>query len=192
MLTLVTGGASSGKSTFACRAAGRHGDRVLYVATCEPRDTGMRDKIARHRAERPAHWTTLERSEAVATALTGEYDACVVDCLTLLVSQQLVASREPEVILAEIDALAAVRPGYPVYVVTNEVGQGVVPPNALARRFTELQGHTNQRMADRADTVVWMVAGIPVIVKGAPITVKGMPSTAKGVPSTVKDMPCAP
>jgi adenosylcobinamide kinase/adenosylcobinamide-phosphate guanylyltransferase len=166
MLTLVTGGASSGKSRFACLSASRCGSRVLYVATCEPRDAGLREKVARHRAERPAHWTTAERSAHVAEALCGDYDAGIVDCVTLLISQQLVAGHEDEAILAEIDALARARAEYPVYVVTNEVGQGVIPPNALARRFIELQGRANQCVAERADTVVWMVSGIPVTVKG--------------------------
>lgn len=167
MLTLITGGASSGKSRYACRRAAQSGARVLYVATCVAQDDAMRDKVKRHQAERPASWQTCERARSVAAALTPGYDAAVVDCLTLLISQMLVEERPEAEIFAEIEALAAVRPGYPVYVVTNEVGAGVIPANELARRFAVLQGRANQLVAERADAVVWMVSGLPVGVKGA-------------------------
>jgi adenosylcobinamide kinase/adenosylcobinamide-phosphate guanylyltransferase len=168
-LTLVTGGASSGKSRHACAQAARHGARVLYVATCEPQDDGMRAKVERHRAERPPCWTTLERSSKLADALAAaSCDAGIVDCITLLLSQQLVQGASEAEILQEIDALATAPFAFPLYIVTNEVGQGVIPANPLARRFAELQGRANQRLAERSDTVVWMVSGIPVHVKGEP------------------------
>ena len=167
-LTLITGGGSSGKTTQACRLAAAHGERVLYVATCEPRDAGMHAKVARHRAERPASWTTREQSVRVADALDPGWDAAVVDCLTLLISQQLVAGVAEDEILKEVDALAAGSPGYPVYVVSNEVGLGVIPVNALARRFAELQGRANQRVAQAADRVVCMISGLPLTLKGDP------------------------
>lgn len=166
MLTLITGGASSGKSTYACRRAAEAGARVLYVATCVARDDAMRAKVKRHQAERPASWQTCERARGVADALGTGYDAAVVDCLTLLISQMLVEGRSEPEIQAEIEALAAARPGYPVYVVTNEVGAGVIPANELARSFAVLQGRANQLVAARADAVVWMVSGLPLAVKG--------------------------
>jgi adenosylcobinamide kinase/adenosylcobinamide-phosphate guanylyltransferase len=167
-LTLITGGASSGKSRHACAQAARHGERVLYVATCEPQDDGMRAKIERHRAERPSFWTTVERSHKLADLLgTASCDAGIVDCITLLVSQLMIEGAGERDILQEIDALAAAPFAFPLYVVTNEVGQGVIPANALARRFAELQGRANQRLAEQADAVVWMVCGIPVHVKGS-------------------------
>jgi adenosylcobinamide kinase/adenosylcobinamide-phosphate guanylyltransferase len=169
-LTLITGGASSGKSSYALRAAAQHGPRVLFVATCEPRDAGMHEKVARHRAERPASWTTAERSAQVAAALVPGYDAAIVDCVTLLLSQQLVAGADEQAICAEIEQLGAARPGYPVYVVTNEVGLGVVPPSELGRRFAELQGRANQRLAARSECVVCLMAGIPLALKGQPWT----------------------
>lgn len=165
MLTLITGGASSGKSSYACRRAAEAGERVLYVATCIAQDDAMRAKVKRHQAERPTSWQTCERSRGVATALAPGFDAVVVDCLTLLISQLLVEGRPEAEILAEIEALAAARPAYPVYVVTNEVGSGVIPANALARSFAVLQGRANQLVAARADAVVWMVSGLPVHVK---------------------------
>jgi adenosylcobinamide kinase/adenosylcobinamide-phosphate guanylyltransferase len=166
VLTLITGGASSGKSRYACRRASEAGERVLYVATCVARDDAMRAKVKRHQEERPASWQTCERARGVAAALGAGFDAAVVDCLTLLISQMLVDGRPEPEILAEIEALAATRPGYPVFIVTNEVGAGVIPANELARSFAVLQGRANQLVAARADAVVWMVSGQPLQVKG--------------------------
>jgi len=166
-LTLISGGASSGKSRYALRSAAPHGKRVLFVATCEPRDPSMRAKVERHRAERPQEWITAERSSAVASALVPGYDAAIVDCVTLLLSQLLVSETDPALMQREIDALCAARPGYPVYIVTNEVGLGGTPANALARRFAELQGRANQQLAAAADRVVCMIAGLPLLLKPA-------------------------
>jgi len=164
-LTLITGGASSGKTRYALRSAAEHGKRVLFVATCEPRDAAMRAKVERHRAERPEHWTTAERSRAVAGALIPGFDAAIVDCVTLLLSQLLVSESEPALAQREIDALCAARPGYPVYIVTNEVGLGGTQANALARRFAELQGRANQQLAAACDRVVCLVSGLPLQLK---------------------------
>jgi adenosylcobinamide kinase / adenosylcobinamide-phosphate guanylyltransferase len=165
-LTLITGGASSGKSTYACRRAAQAGERVLYVATCIARDAAMCEKVERHRKERPASWSTCERARGVAGALTPGYDAAIVDCLTLLISQLLVDGASEAEITAEIEALAEARPGYPVYVVTNEVGSGVIPPNELARMFSVLQGRANQHVAAQAESVVLLVSGLPLALKG--------------------------
>jgi adenosylcobinamide kinase / adenosylcobinamide-phosphate guanylyltransferase len=164
-LTLITGGASSGKSSYACRRAAEHGSRVLYVATCEPRDEEMRAKIERHRKERPATWTTVERAARVDGALRPGYDAAIIDCLTLLIAQQLVGGADEPAIYEEVCWIGAVRPGYPVYVVSNEVGQGVVPESPLARRFAVIQGRANQQLAAAADAVVCMIAGMPLVLK---------------------------
>jgi len=166
-LTLITGGVSSGKTAHACRSAAEHGKRVLYVATCEPFDAEMHAKIARHRAERPREWTTVERSQDVARALVPGYDAAVVDCLTLLLAQLLQQSADELAIAREVRGLAAVRPGYPIYVVSNEVGLGGVSPNAEARRFAELQGRANQQLARYADAVVCVISGLPMQLKGS-------------------------
>jgi len=165
-LTLVTGGASSGKTSYACGRAERDGANVLYVATCVPRDEGMREKVRRHRESRPAHWRTREAARDVASALTPGFDAAIVDCVTLLISQMLIDDSEDGEILGEIESLAKARTDYPRYVVTNEVGCGVIPENALTRRFGVLQGRANQILAAHADQVVMTVCGLPLHVKG--------------------------
>ncbi len=163
--TLITGGAGAGKSRYACDRAARCGPKVLVVATCVPCDEEMRAKVERHRAARPAAWHTVERDRDVAAAITPDYDAAVVDCLTLLVSQMLEEEAAESDILAEVaDIFDA--PPCPLFVVTNEVGWGIVPENPLARRFRDLAGRVNRLAAERADEVILMVAGIPVPVRG--------------------------
>lgn len=168
-LTLITGGAASGKSTHALELASQHGPHALFVATCIARDDEMRAKVERHRRERPRNWTTVETARNVGQALTPGFDAAVVDCLTLLVSQLLVEEFADADILAEVDSLcrAAVAADYPVMLVTNEVGCGIVPEHALARRFRELAGRANRLAVALADEVVLLVSGIPVRVKHA-------------------------
>lgn len=164
-ITLITGGAASGKSRYACERAAACGPRVLFIATCVPRDDEMRAKVLRHRAERPPAWRTEERARDVAGALSSACDAAVVDCLTLLVSQLLVEGAAETDILAEVDGLFD-RPPCPLFVVTNEVGWGIVPESPLARRFREVAGRANRLAARRADEVVLMVSGLPVRIKG--------------------------
>lgn len=165
-LTVVTGGVSSGKSRHALALASRHGANVLFVATAVPRDDEMRAKVARHRAERPASWTTLEAYRNLS--LPPGFAAAVVDCLTLLVSQLMVEGAPEADILAELDRISAA--SYPVYLVTNEVGWGVVPEHPLGRRFREVAGRANQRAVARADEAILMVAGVPMTLKGEPWT----------------------
>jgi adenosylcobinamide kinase/adenosylcobinamide-phosphate guanylyltransferase len=166
-VTLVTGGAGSGKSRYACDRAAKLGPKVLFVATCEVRDDEMRAKVARHQAERPPSWKTVEATRDVAGSLLKGFDAAVVDCLTLLISQMLVAGAAESDILGEVGRLCE-SPPYPMFVVTNEVGWGIVPDNELARRFREIAGRANRLAASRADEVVLLVSGIPVPIKGAP------------------------
>lgn len=164
-IVLITGGAASGKSRYACERAAARGPNVLFVATCVPRDDEMREKVRRHRAQRPASWRTEERERNVAGALSPSCDAAVVDCLTLLVSQLLVEGVAEPDILAEVERLFD-PPPCPLFVVTNEVGWGIVPENPLGRRFREVAGRVNGLAADRADEVVLMVSGLPVRIKG--------------------------
>jgi adenosylcobinamide kinase/adenosylcobinamide-phosphate guanylyltransferase len=168
-LTLITGGAASGKSTHALERAAQCGTHVLFIATCLPRDDEMRTKVERHRQQRPRSWTTVEASRNLAAALAPGFDAAVVDCLTLLVSQLLIDEFADADILAEVDRLcrAARAADYPVVLVTNEVGQGIVPEHALARRFREIAGRANQLAAAEADEVELLVCGIPVRIKHA-------------------------
>jgi len=166
-LTLVTGGAGSGKSRYALDLAASWGTRILFIATCVPGDDEMRSKVARHRAERPPGWATVEANRGLGEALRPGHDGAVIDCLTLLVSQMLVANENDDVILREVSDTcdAARRADYPCVLVTNEVGCGLVPESSLGRRFRELAGRCNQVAARCASDVKLIVCGIPVCVK---------------------------
>ncbi len=176
---LVLGGARSGKSRFAQDLAlERGGERVVFVATAEAGDAEMVERIDRHRRERPAGWRTLEAPRAVAEALPAQVeDAQVVllDCLTVLISNLVLEAEEdpfaPEVearIVAEIEAIAGIAEAFPgtFVAVSNEAGMGVVPPYPLGRAFRDLQGRANQILAQRADAVYLLVAGVPLQLKG--------------------------
>jgi len=164
-VTLITGGAGSGKSHYACQSAAACGPNVLFIATCVPRDDEMRAKVARHRTERPVGWKTAETTRHVAQAITPGYDAAVVDCLTLLVAQLMLEKAPESEVLGEITRLCESATS-PLFIVTNEVGSGIVPDNAMSRLFRELAGRVNRRAAELADRVVLMVCGIPVPIKG--------------------------
>ncbi len=166
---LVIGGARSGKSRHAEQLAQESGLSVTYIATAEVRDAEMAARIAHHRASRPAHWRTLEAPMALAETLHGAANAntCVlVDCLTLWLSNLMLAEKE-----AEIDTLLDILPKLPgkIILVSNEVGWGIVPENALARRFRDEQGRLNQRIAALADNVTLVTAGLPLMLKHTPL-----------------------
>ena len=187
-ITLVLGGARSGKSLFAEDLAGRSGWPVTYIATARAaaidasnNDTEMAERIARHRARRPATWRTVEAPLALAAALETHAVAntCVlVDCLTLWLSNLLFAEpREfPDTgvidpgseFTRQRDALLDVLPRLPgnIILVSNEIGFGVTPMGAVARFFVDEAGRLNQRVAALADQVRLIVAGCPVVVKG--------------------------
>jgi adenosylcobinamide kinase/adenosylcobinamide-phosphate guanylyltransferase len=178
-LTFIIGGARSGKSAYAERLAGQKSQDVLYIATGQGLDEEMRARIAAHRAKRPAQWETLELPTGIGAYLLARpphADLIIVDCLTLLVSNlALRAAPDPDhpdepaatanvhagvtELLQTIDAIPA-----EWLVVSNEVGQGLVPPYPIGRIFRDLLGWANQRVAEKADQVYWMVAGIPVPV----------------------------
>lgn len=165
MIELIIGGARSGKSGLAETRARDCGLAVTYIATGEARDAEMRERIAHHRARRPAAWRTVEEPLALAGALAraAASDACLlVDCLTLWLTNVILAGREDE-----IDALLGALPALPgrVILVSNEVGWGIVPENALARRFRDEQGRLNQRVAALADRVTLIAAGLPLVLK---------------------------
>ena len=166
-LTLVLGGARSGKSRYAEGLITALPRPWIYVATGEALDAEMGERIAAHRARRGEGWTTIEAPRALAAALTEEAAAPVlVDCLTLWLSNLMMAEAAIE---DEIEHLVAAlaKARAPVVVVANEVGSGIVPDNALGRRFRDLQGGLNQRIAAQADRVVLMVAGLPLTLKGS-------------------------
>jgi adenosylcobinamide kinase/adenosylcobinamide-phosphate guanylyltransferase len=166
---LILGGARSGKSRFAI-AGLRERRRVAFVATARAGDADMAARIARHRAERPAHWLTIEEPFALAPRLASlgrETDGVVVDCVTVWVANLLLrGDRDAEILAAgdEVAALAA-RGLVDLTLVSNEVGEGVVPPTPDGVRFRDLLGFVNQRLAAACDRVTLMVAGLPVTIK---------------------------
>lgn len=165
----ILGGARSGKSRFAiAEQPSREG--VAFVATAQPGDGDMARRIARHQAERPRHWTTVEEPlELVArlTELEGAYHAIVVDCLTLWVSNRVLRGDSDDAVLDEAEALAKlIGHGHAAFtVVSNEVGAGVHPETVIGFRFCDLLGFVNQRVAAACDRVVLMVAGLPLTIK---------------------------
>jgi adenosylcobinamide kinase/adenosylcobinamide-phosphate guanylyltransferase len=169
-IVLVTGGARSGKSRYAEERAREIGARLLYVATAEAGDEEMARRIAAHRTRRGAEWTTIEAPIDIANALgkiNGRFDAAVVDCVTLWLSNLMARGGGIYVERAVEEFIAAARSfDAPLFIVTNEVGAGIVPDNPLARAFRDLAGRTNQRLAAAAEEVVLMVAGLPLFVKG--------------------------
>lgn len=166
-VTLVLGGARSGKSRHAEALAETQPGDCIYVATAEARDDEMACRIARHRARRGQRWRTVEEPLALASALRRETAAdrvVLVDCLTLWLSNLMAADRD---IARAVDDLAAVLNDLvgPVILVANEVGLGIVPENALARAFRDHAGGLNQTVAAVAQQVVFVAAGLPLVMK---------------------------
>ncbi len=165
-VTLVLGGARSGKSRLAESLS--RGERH-YIATAQAFDDEMRERISKHKAQRGAGWITHEETLALATKL-GDSDAegrfILVDCLTLWLSNLILADLDWEgPAMALTSVLAGVSAD--VVLVSNEVGLSLVPDNALGRRFRDAQGLLNQRVASVADTVVFVAAGLPLLLKGS-------------------------
>jgi adenosyl cobinamide kinase/adenosyl cobinamide phosphate guanylyltransferase len=162
-LTLLLGGARSGKSALAVRAAGAWAGPVEVVVTAQPRDEEMAARVRRHRAERPGHWRTVEAARELEPALRDAAEGAfvIVDCLTLWVSnlvEQGLADQEVARLAREAAALAASRAA-PTLAVSNEVGSGIVPAGALARRYRDLLGQVNAIWADAAERSLLLVAG---------------------------------
>ena len=165
----IVGGARSGKSRFALATLGDR-RRVVFVATAQAGDRDLAERIARHRAERPRHWRTIEEPFALTprlTSLAGEADAVLVDCVTVWLANLLLRGDTDAQILAAGDELAAVvgRSLFDLTLVSNEVGEGVVPATADGVRFRDVLGSANQRLAAACDRVTLMVAGLPLTVK---------------------------
>jgi adenosylcobinamide kinase/adenosylcobinamide-phosphate guanylyltransferase len=167
-VTLITGGSRSGKSAHALTLA--NGARRFFIATAEALDAEMAARIAHHRAARPADFETIEEPVELRRALEGlegRADCVVIDCLTLWVANLMGCEFGDQRILAEADALAAAltRSSFTAIAVTDEVGSGIVPDNPTARRFRDLLGWTNQKIARAADSVLLMTAGYPLRIK---------------------------
>lgn len=188
-LTLLLGGARSGKSSYAeKRAKGLGGDNVLYVATSETKDNEMVERVIKHRSERPSAWVTVEAPRNIAQAIRQERSAekiILLDCMTFLVANYLMDAAAPEddpfdepssdpfdaqieaKVVADVEELIAFVKDADVemLVVSNEVGLGVVPPYELGRAYRDILGRANQILARHAGEVLLFVAGIPMKVK---------------------------
>lgn len=164
--TLVLGGARSGKTAWALARAEAAGGRRVMIATAQALDAEMADRIARHRADRGEAWTTVEAplELAGAVAALGPGEVGVVDCLTLWLSNLMHAEADLGAAFAALEASVAACPAR-LMLVSNEVGQGIVPDNALARRFRDEAGRLHQRLAARCDEAVMVVAGLPIWLK---------------------------
>ena len=183
-LTVLLGGARSGKSALAARLAGSWAGPVTVVVTGQAGDAEMAERIERHRAERPRSWRTVEAPEELEPALTAAPDGgfVIVDCLTLWVSNlmgQGLAAGQVEQRARAAAAVAAARSG-PTVAVSNEVGAGIVPAEAVARRYRDLLGQVNTIWAAAADRALLLVAGraIPLL---DPMTVLGTASGPAGI-----------
>jgi adenosylcobinamide kinase/adenosylcobinamide-phosphate guanylyltransferase len=175
-VTLVLGGARSGKSDYAEKLAAELGRHILYIATAESRDEEMAARIEAHQKARPAQWQTLEAPRDIGAALTSiDFcpDALLLDCMTLLVSNIVLTMESAPLdavettVQTEIDAFISAHQklDVPLIIVSNEVGLGLVPPYQLGRVYRDVLGRANQKMAAVADRVLLMVAGLPMTVK---------------------------
>ena len=165
---LVLGGARSGKSSYAEKAASASGLEKVYIATGQPHDSEMQDRIRAHRERRDDSWITVDTPIDLVGSLTdhcGKGRAVLVDCLTLWLSNLFMADRNIEEAYRQLVDSVADKPGLKIFV-SNEVGSGIVPENALGRRFRDVQGRLNQQMAAICDSVVLTVAGLPLVLKG--------------------------
>ncbi len=164
----MLGGARSGKSRYAESLVMALPSPWLYVATAEARDSEMAERVAVHQGRRGPSWTTVAAPRDIAGALAANATTpALVDCLTLWLSNVLLADADVDAEIEHLDGALA-RAAAPIVMVANEVGFGIVPDNALGRRFRDLQGLLNQRIAARADRVVLVVAGLPLTLKGSP------------------------
>jgi len=167
---LITGSVRSGKSQLAVALAAASEKTVVFVATCQPQDEEMHRRVDRHRADRPEVWQTLEEPlDLVGVLGRARADQLlIIDCLTLWVSNHLLAGLDEEALLAEADRLAAalVQSHADVILVSNEVGWGIVPENAMARVFRDVVGRLHQKLAKVCDRVYLVTAGLPLKLKG--------------------------
>jgi adenosylcobinamide kinase/adenosylcobinamide-phosphate guanylyltransferase len=175
--TLITGGARSGKSRLAQELANKTGEPVLFVATAEAGDEEMKRRIEAHRKSRPGSWTTLEVTTHIGRKITqniGQARTVIIDCITLLINNIFQehegtkdASLLEKAVVAEIKELIKCmeHSNARFIIVTNEVGLGIVPADRVSRLYRDLLGKANQMLAEHADEVILMVAGIPVAIK---------------------------
>ncbi len=170
-LIFITGGCRSGKSQFALDYANRHFHKKLYLATCEALDEEMVKRIEDHKKRRGSDWRTVEEPIKIAEVIRKQkedVEVILLDCITLWLSNLLMRQKSDHAIMDEVSRLIeTVKKGHSSLIfVSNEVGMGIVPAEPLGRRFRDLAGMANQKMAEAADRVVFMVSGIPIFLKG--------------------------
>lgn len=169
-ITLILGGARSGKSNFALELA-RKSRKVAFLATCEGKDAEMKKRIKLHQGSRPENWKTFEEPKDVVSTLNGmgnDFNCIIIDCLTLLVSNLILSGVKSKQILENINlAIESLRKKkVRVIIVSNEVGLGLVPTSKLGRDFRDIAGKVNQAVAAHADEVYFTISGIPMKIKG--------------------------
>ena len=180
---LVLGGARSGKTSFAERMAMRAGERPLYLATAQALDAEMRERVKLHQQQRHRRFATLEEPIALSTALKAaarQHDVILVDCLTLWITNLIGTNGN---VAEAVDELVATLPGLDgarVILVSNEVGLGIVPDNAMARMFRDLAGAAHQRLAEICEEVHFVVAGLPMTLKGPRLTESSIEKPPEG------------
>jgi adenosyl cobinamide kinase/adenosyl cobinamide phosphate guanylyltransferase len=164
-MTLVLGGARSGKSRYAEELIAGHAAPWVYIATAQAFDDEMRTRIARHQARRNSDWRTIEAPTDLAAAIAGAaMRPVLVDCLTLWLTNLVLGGHDIHAAVSALEA-ALHRRRRPTVLVSNELGLGVVPATPLGRSFRDEAGWLNQRMAARADRVLFMIAGLPMTLK---------------------------
>ena len=169
-IIFILGGARSGKSTYALSLAKKY-RKVAFVATCQPLDKEMQERIRLHKEARPGYWKTFEEPRDLNFLLIkmgNTFDCILIDCLTLLVSNLILAGYKKEEILEKIEAMLAIlrKQKAKVIMVSNEVGLGLVPANKLGRDFRDIAGKVNQTAAKQANEVFFTISGIPMKIKG--------------------------
>jgi adenosylcobinamide kinase/adenosylcobinamide-phosphate guanylyltransferase len=169
-MTFILGGARSGKSTYACKLAHKY-KKVAFIATCVGLDKEMRERIRLHKESRPKHWATFEEDKDLGKLLEkvdNSFDCILIDCLTLLVSNLILAGYNQEQIIKKISDMLCVlnKKKARVIIVSNEVGLGIVPANKLGRDFRDIAGRVNQLVAGSCDEVFFIAAGIALKIKG--------------------------
>ena len=168
-IILILGGARSGKSTQAMKLAKKY-NKVAFLATCQALDKEMKDRIRLHQETRPKHWKTIEEPRDVAARLkeiNDTFECIIIDCLTLWISNLMLAGYKETDILKEIETILThhKKINSKIIMVSNEVGLGIVPANKLARAFRDIAGRVNQRVARDAHEVFFMFSGIPTRIK---------------------------
>lgn len=170
-ITLVLGGARSGKSNFAQNMAKKNKGKCAFIATCQPLDSEMKKRVLIHKKSRPKHWATFEKHQNIYELLKeigSKFDVIIIDCLTLLISNLILNGFKEAIIrdkinktLSELKKIKAES-----IIVSNEVGLGIVPENKLARDFRDIAGRMNQLTAAKSDNVYFLISGLPWKIKG--------------------------